>query len=395
MKKFKSVSCIILFVLLSFCAMGQNGLDINVFENQPINYNGKTGNDPEAKKLHHGRLIYKKISVPEFVKGTDVKLTLTLVSAGDRWDKSGSCFVVSDPEKLSIVNISEGKNDFPVDSGISGGFSGIRATPDYEPVVELLRFITPYGVGLENDSITKHRKPVYIPQWENEIRWEVDISHLLELVENTFYIGVWIDTWTKEGYKFDLQLHYSNRPDNRIKTRSLVNSVYYVQGQSLPEFYASTDLEQQFSFVKKANNVKLHYITTGHGGHTNGDEFSKKANRIWVDDQLVLDFIPWRDDCASFRRYNPTSGVWLKKDSASYIDFKDRAYKVKEIEERIASSDLSRANWCPGSAIEPVIVNLGDMEAGTHQLKISIDAAPADEDKYNHWLTSVYLTFED
>ena len=124
------------------------------------------------------------------------------------------------------------------------------------------------------------------------------------------------------------------------------------------------------------------------------NKFIKIKNSVFVDNKLVIDTIPWRDDCASFRRFNPTSGVWLKKDSASYIDFEAKTYKVKEIEERIASSDLSRSNWCPGSFVKPFVAELGDLKAGEHSLKISIPATRAYEDKLNHWLVSAYITYE-
>ena len=68
---------------------------------------------------------------------------------------------------------------------------------------------------------------------------------------------------------------------------------------------------------------------------------------------------------------------------------------MKQIEERIASSDLSRSNWCPGAAVDPIIVELGDMKAGDHKMRIEIDASPAEKDKYNHWLVSAYLTYEE
>ena len=397
MKNLKSIYLIIPFILVLFPLQveAQEALNELIFKDQPINFNGVTGSDEQVRRLHNGRLIYKKMTLPEFSEGTDVTLKLTLRSAGDRWDKSGSCFVVSDPGSISILDVGEQVREFPENSGIMGRFPGIRATAEFEPALELLRFITPYGVGLDKEEIDAYRKPVYIPKWEKQVTWETDVSHLLSRVEKSFYIGVWIDTWTEEGYLLDLSLQYSNRPRKTMEVKPLVNTIYYIKGQSLPEFYATTDLDQSFDFESDVRNVKLHYTTTGHGGHSEGDEFSKKKNRLWIDGQLVLDFVPWRDDCASFRRYNPTSGVWLKKDSASYIDFQERAYKIKEIEERIASSDLSRSNWCPGSKVEPVVIDLGDMKAGTHELKISIDAAAAGEDKYNHWLTSAYLTYEN
>ena len=109
----------------------------------------------------------------------------------------------------------------------------------------------------------------------------------------------------------------------------------------------------------------------------------------------MLDTIPWRDDCASFRRFNPTSGVWLKKDSASYIDAEERKYKIKEIEERIASSDLSRSNWCPGSFVKPYEIELKQLKPGKHTVEIKIPATEANKDKFNHWLVSAYISYED
>ena len=61
----------------------------------------------------------------------------------------------------------------------------------------------------------------------------------------------------------------------------------------------------------------------------------------------------------------------------------------------MASSDLSRSNWCPGSMVEPFIIHIGDLEPGSHQIEIAIDAAQAEKEKYNHWLVSAYLIFEE
>ena len=388
-------SNILLFTFLFaslYSIIAQENIKYTVFKSEPINFNGTPGNDTEVKRYQSGRIIYKKVTVPNFQKGTDVNIKLTLRSNGDRWDKSGSCFVVSDLSQISIIDVSKGEKEFPIASAIQEKFKGVKTTENYKPVIELLRFMTPFGVGFYSNDKGKHRKPVYIPSWEKQVVWEQDISHLKNVVTNTFYVGVWVDTWTAEGYEIDLELMYSNRPRKTLKVQTLVNTIAYVNGQSLPDFFANSALEQAFEIPK---NVKLYYTTTGHGGHSGGDEFIKIKNNIFIDNALVLDTIPWRDDCASFRRFNPTSGVWLKKDSASYIDFEVKAYKVKEIEERIASSDLSRSNWCPGSFVKPFIVDLGILKAGKHTMKISIPATAADEDKLNHWLVSAYITYEE
>ena len=382
----------LLFTL--FCANAQEPLTVNVFNKQPLNFGGKESSDKETVRLMSGRLVYKKVTVPKFKKGTDVKIKITVRSAGDRWDKSGSAFVVKDLEQLSVLSVAEKDKKFPQDSFLDDKYAGVIAGETYKPVVELMRFMTPFGVGHYSDNSVKYRKPVYVPTWEKQVVWEQDITPLESLVTGTFYVGVWIDSWTAEGYDFDLELNYSDRKQQKVKVMPLVNTIPYVGGQKIPDNFAHKDLEKTIVLKKNAKNVKLHYITTGHGGHSGGDEFIKIKNSVYFNNKLVLDTIPWRDDCASFRRFNPTSGVWIRKDSASYIDYKTRSYQIKEIEERIASSDLSRSNWCPGSSVKPMVVSLGDLKAGKHTFKIKIPATPVDGDKLNHWLVSTYLTYQ-
>ena len=377
-----------------FSVNAQKPIKHTVFNKQPLNFGGEKGSDPEAVRLMEGRLVYKKVTVPTFSQGTDVKIKLTVRSNGDRWDKSGSCFVVSDPSKLSILSITEKDGKFPKDSYVDDKYAGFVKGKTYDPAVELMRFMTPFGVGHYSDNKVKYRKPVYIPSWEKEVVWEHDITDLESLVTGTFYVGVWIDSWTAEGYDFDLELSYSDRKQQKVNVMPLVNTIPYVGGQQIPDNFAHNDLVENIQLKKDAKNVKLHYITTGHGGHSGGDEFIKLKNSVYFDNKLVLDTIPWRDDCASFRRFNPTSGVWIRKDSASYISPLTNTYEIKEIEERIASSDLSRSNWCPGSFVEPMTVDLGDLKSGSHTIKIKIPATAVDGDKLNHWLVSAYLTYE-
>lgn len=388
------IICSVFLCFLLGAVNAQDPLHYSIFEKQPINFHGKEGTDSEVVRLMDGRIVYKKVDIPIFPKGTDVKIKLTVRSAGDRWDKSGSCFVVSDPEKLSVLAIAENDDQFPQDSFVDSKYPGVVKGDNYNPVVELMRFMTPFGVGYYSDDQIKHRRPVYIPSWEKQVVWEQDITHLESLVTGTFYVGVWIDSWTAEGYEFDMELQYSNRIQKKVTVLPLVNTIPYVGSQKIPDNFAHKDLIQTLTLENDAKNVKLHYITTGHGGHSGGDEFIKIKNSVYFNNALILDTIPWRDDCASFRRFNPSSGVWIRKDSASYISPVTKGYEVKEIEERIASSDLSRSNWCPGSSVAPMVVNLGDLKAGVHALRIKIPATPVDGDKLNHWLVSAYLTFE-
>lgn len=360
--------------------------------------------EPDAKgtiRLSGGRVLLKKVSIPNFDLNTKVTAKVILASAGDRWDKSGSLFVLPKEKVTNILTIAKKEAKFPQIKNKKNPTVGAIAAQNYKPAVELLRFMTPFGVGAYSDSITfRHRKPVYIPHWEKDVRWEEEITQLISTIEGEVWIGVWIDTWTKEGYVIDVKLEFDESKiiqDLQPKTEviSLVNAVPYVGEIKGPSIFAHKDMKTSFTLPEGAKNVRLYYTTTGHGGHSGGDEFVKQENILKVDGESVFKFTPWRDDCAQFRRFNPGTGVWLIKDTAQYIDWKTWKYKQKVIEERLGSSDLSRSNWCPGSKVSPVVVPLNNIKAGQHSFTISIpNAQPTVSGELNHWLVAAYIVYE-
>ncbi|WP_422360622.1 PNGase F N-terminal domain-containing protein [Reichenbachiella sp.] len=366
-----------------------------VFEKVPINFQGDSSQDDGVIRLENGRLALKKVQLPSFKAGADVFMTVTVRSAGDRWDKSGSCFLITDTTQVNLLQSQLEEFKYPEGSRVGEKFGGVKVTENFTPVVELLRFMTPFGVGFySEDREDDHRKPVYVPQWEKEVVWETDISDFYATLKEEAYVGIWIDSWTKEGYEVSVEITVKERFNSPKGIKSLANTIYYSKDQSIPGFFAEGDFKIDFQIEKTLKNAQLKYITTGHGGHSGGDEFVETKNILILDEQVVLDTIPWRKDCASFRRFNPSSGVWLIEDSATYIDWEVKQYKIKWIEERQASSDLSRSNWCPGSKVEPFTVELGDLKAGSHQLTISIPAQPIKDDELNHWLISAYLVYD-
>ena len=295
----------LLFSILFFnslIVLSQNEIEplrVKIFNEQLINFGGEVGDTTVVKRLQNGRVVYKKVTVPEFKKGTDVSITLKLRSNGDRWDKSGSCFVVTNPEQIDLIDVALKNEKFPAHSGI-GDELGVKRTENYAPAVELMRFMTPFGVGYYSDEgkhpNIKYGRPVYVPKWEDEVIWKTDISDLATLVTGTFYIGVWIDTWTAEGYMIDMELQYSGRPRPKLHVLPLFNTVYYVDGQKIPELFVTAPLAISFKADTNIKDATLHYITTGHGGHSGGDEFIKIENSIYLDTQLVWRKTPWRDE---------------------------------------------------------------------------------------------------
>lgn len=353
-------------------------------------------------RLVNGRIILKKITLPDYKRDVSVTLKVTVASHGDRWDKSGSCFVLPKESVVNLMSIAEGRQAFPaIDSTRYENMIGIVPGKDYVPTIELMRFMTPFGVGhysADDDSLSSKRRPVYIPKWEKCVTWMQDITDLYPALEKEAYVGIYIDTWTAEGYVASMELDVKESklacdalPKRQVKP--LLNTVYYI-GQTYPDIFSRKDVVMDFDMPKAARNVRLKYIVTGHGGHSGGDEFVKKRNIVSVDGKEVLDFIPWRDDCASFRRFNPATGVWLIPRVAAYIG--EKGYATKEIEEPLASSDLPRSNWCPGSDVVPEEAVVGDLSAGKHSFKVSIpEAQQVDGNKLNHWLVSAYLVWEE
>lgn len=381
--------------------------NISVFDNERVRFcpdsiaNFVDADENGVIHLVNGRILLKKISLPEYKRNVTVNLKVELASNGDRWDKSGSVFVLPKGSAINLLNIAQGKEKFPaVDSTKYENMIGIVAGENYLPTVELMRFMTPFGVGYysaDDNALSSTRRPVYVPKWEKSVKWEQDITHLYPELEGEAYVGVFIDTWTKEGYIADVELDIKESKIScdampKRNVTPLMNTVYYI-GQSYPDIFSRKSVTTDFNLPRDAKNVQLKYIVTGHGGHSGGDEFVEKRNIISIDGNEVLNFIPWRDDCASFRRFNPATGVWLIKRLAAYIG--DKGYATKEVEEPLASSDLSRSNWCPGSDVIPETVHLGELKAGNHTFTVDIpDAQPVNGNELNHWLVSAYLVWE-
>ena len=266
-----------------FAAKGNT--TIKVFDKTNVHYDpAKLGgfNAADADgiiRLVNGRIILKKIQVPHYERNVKVYIKTTIASNGDRWDKTGSCFVLPRKSAINLMTIAEGKNKFPaVDSLKLEKLVGVVAGKDYLPTVELMRFMTPFGVGFyssNNDTLTSKRRPVYIPKWEKCVQWQQDITDLYPLLEDEAYVGVFIDTWTEQGYlaSMELQFKESTISCDRIQRRQvmpLLNTVYYI-GQEYPDIFARKPITTDFVLPKGARNVRLKYIVTGHGGHDGGD----------------------------------------------------------------------------------------------------------------------------
>lgn len=307
-----------------------------------------------------GRLLVRTIECPRYTKQPRIWARVTLKSAGDPWDKEGALLLM------------------PADTT--------------EPAIELMRFFTPFGAGhFSHASRTEEYRPVYVPAWEDSVTWEVDVTHLLPRLSGEVQLGLHLDTWTDEGYEVSARLDFEGSPAQRhvVKQRKvlpLLNTLKYSAEQTLFTDFADGSVEATWTADRAQRGAELRYIATGHGGHDGGDEFVACEHVLRLDGEEVLRFTPWRTDCASFRRFNPSSGVWTEP----------TFWRGDTIQERIASSDYSRSGWCPGSTAETIVVDLGNLAPGPHQIEIDIPSAQAYTDStQNFWIVSALLTYEE
>ena len=115
---------------------------IKVFEKENIHFDpnniGNYVDDNGTIRLVNGRIIIKKIKVPQYKRNVDVSVRVTVASNGDRWDKSGSCFVIPRESAINLMNIAKGEKTFPaIDPTKYEKLVGVVAGKNYLPTVEL------------------------------------------------------------------------------------------------------------------------------------------------------------------------------------------------------------------------------------------------------------------
>ena len=117
--------------LTAFAAQAQK---IQIFDHTQVHAFGSYEEfKPDSAGVLHagtGRYIFKKVNFPTYKRTTRATINITLASNGDRWDKSGSCFVI--PACDDPLKMIQGKA--PLAPGADSAFLGVtpqggKATP--------------------------------------------------------------------------------------------------------------------------------------------------------------------------------------------------------------------------------------------------------------------------
>ncbi len=328
-------ACAILLVLCAgtgVCATGEP-TTLRVFDANAIHFlpaNPDTFAAADVRSEDNGRVIARDVELVPL--GDMIRITARLriepipkdeTSVHDPWDRAGNV-------RVAIPGMAD---------------------------VEIVKFVTSYG------GVTEH---------------EVDVSHLVPLLEGPVTFKGFIDTWLSPAWKMSFELAFESVGVPEHPGESNENPVWgtgLVYEQNVTEeLMRDGPLEAEVEVPEGVGRVLMHYLVSGHC--TDGrddDEFVSKDNVISVDGTVVYRFRPWRDDCREFRAVNPYTRRWS-----------DGRW----------SSDYSRSGWCPGDWVPPVVLDLTDhLTPGKHVVRFSVEnVRPRDEsDHLGYWRVSSHL----
>ncbi|MGU9937639.1 PNGase F N-terminal domain-containing protein [Empedobacter brevis] len=351
-------------------------IDIPLLSNQQINFSNHFSSNDSIYRFANGTVVVRKIKLPYIKEGSQLFLNVTQQSNGDAYDRTGSVFLIPQHSKITFMDaLQKGINQLPVYTGSNGKkYQGYFWTENYSPTIEFMRFFTPFGINKFNHIQLKNQT------WQTEAKYRQEITEFQHLLSNQeVLIGFFIGNYDQGGHiiSANISVHPSNSttiPSKKVQPVFNTANVMEMAGQGYPSLFENPNgFTLEFSLKEDYNNAKLRFITTGHGGWENGDEFVPKENSIFLDGQNVFNIIPWRQDCGSYRTYNPASG---------------------NFDNGLSSSDYSRSNWCPGTITTPFFIHLGDLKAGKHTIQVKIPQGRPEGNSFSYWNVSGVLLGE-
>ncbi len=335
------------------------------------------GEIPFDTTIHfaYGTVILKRVNLETLPEHYAYFIDVRQQSNGDAYDRPASIFVIPTERALSLkdalIDSIQLLHSYTDKRDIT--YRAIKLENDFEPVVELMRFFTPFGVNHFNDRV--HIDGL---EWSDVAYYKQDVTDVAKYLRGDVLIGAFISNYDGGGHKLSLDIlaypsDYSwDLSQNDDWALSLFNTcnVMEMAGQHYARMFKTDSLTVEFEVPENVSDLKLRYISTGHGGWGGGDEFNQRENTIIIDGEKMFVHTPWRCDCATYREFNPASGNFWNGQS---------------------SSDLSRSGWCPGTATQPVYFDLSFLKPGKHTITIAIPQGDDEGGSFNHWMVSGVL----
>lgn len=357
-----------------------NVIAVDVFDHESIYFRDIPKvdklEDDKVLRFANGSLILRKVHLPEDNKEYSIFAELTQYAEGDAYDRTGSVFFIPDnnlKEKSFLNGLINGLDDLPKYTDKYGKeYQGMVNTSNYTPPVELMRFFTSFGVrGYNHIQVSDY-------VWPDSILYKQEVTDYASDLKGDVWVGAWIGNYAHDGHNVTLKIKYY--PSSRIEEDKVIVPLFAtvnlleMAGQEYPGLMFKDDsLTIKFDVKENLENAYIKYISTGHGGWGGGDEFNPKLNEVFLDGEKIISYTPWRDDCGSYRLFNPASGNFSNG---------------------LSSSDLSRSGWCPGMTSFPIYIHVGSLKAGSHTLKVAIPLGEPEGGSFSYWCTSGVLVGE-
>jgi len=335
-----------------------------------------------------GTVILKRMHLPWFPAHYQHFIEVHQQSNGDAYDRTGSIFVIP-TDGYVLHNFFDGVNwhpdSLPTFTGRDGQrYQGMISEVGYTAPLELVRFFTPFGVGKFNE-----RMKGFGIDWRDEAYYRQEITDIYNgALGRDVIIGAWIGNYDAGGHLITVDIKsYPNSyhvPEDEGAWSGLVTTLFNtcnvleMAGQNYGKLFGTDSLTVKFkiydSLGDTIKSARLRYISTGHGGWGEGDEFVPKTNTILIDGKPAFTHTPWRQDCGCYRDLNPVSGNFWNG---------------------LSSSDFSRSGWCPGTATQPVYFDMMPWADGKeHILTVAIPQGKPVEGMFSHWAVSGALIIE-
>ena len=140
---------------------------IPIFKDEIINFSDASKSNDSIMRFANGTVILRKVKIPALAKGSQVFVDVTEQSEGDAYDRTGSVFMIPTNKKLSFLDgLQNGVKTLPIyDNGNGKQYQGIVSTENFSPLIELIRFFTPFGIKQYNTIQLKDKV------WEERVSY--------------------------------------------------------------------------------------------------------------------------------------------------------------------------------------------------------------------------------
>lgn len=353
MKKTR-LTCLAVAATMVLAANAQESKVIGLFDHATF-YDGylmdkNPDKDLEDGILRHSTSLYAVKMTEEQLEsiGEELRMNVWVTACCDNYDRIGN---------INLAFVPKGNDSY---------------TTDEVDRIELGRFITPFMDKNKNpDTVPYTYEVSYLSSIfrNKQLREQYDLWVELEIFGIPYAANEQIAGCAGRSDVFQGTLQFETSTpaqplvDNHLLVPVVIKKPEYI-GNNLNNYHnqatdtlGKTTKTYTLRLPEDVTDGQLVVITSNHGANENGEEYNRRWHYLYLDNQLVLSYIPGRTSCEPFREYNTQwNGIY-----GSYA-LSDATWQ-------------SFSNWCPGDVIDNRIINLGALEGGRHKLRISVPDA--------------------